>query len=211
MEDNPYLRAPFLWRKQMNRIKNVSLFFRVVFQIIFIALPILLIVSWIYAPDELKLFIGFIKLNAIPATYRGTHTFTAQGIPEKAILHTLSTSEKILGCLVSVIPMMVKMFVLYFLIKLFKMYEKGEIFSLNHVRYIRNIGYTLLIGQLIEPFYQFAMGVILTIHNPPHHRYAAITFDQTNIGILLTALLVILISWIMAEGCKLREEQQLTI
>ncbi|HLB42713.1 MAG TPA: DUF2975 domain-containing protein [Gammaproteobacteria bacterium] len=195
----------------MNRIKKVSLFFRLVFQIIFVALPILLIISWIYAPNELVLLAGFIKLNAIPATYSGMHAYTAQGVPEKAILHALTVGEKSLGCLVSAIPMMVEMFILYSLIKLFKLYEKGEIFSINHVRYIRNIGYALLTGQLIEPFYQFVMGLVLTLNNPPHHRYAAITLDQTNIGILLTALLVILISWIMAEGCKLREEQQLTI
>lgn len=194
----------------MNRIKNVSLFFRIVFQIIFIALPILLIVSWIYAPLELVTLVGFLHLNAIPAAYSGMHTYTP-GISEKAILHTLSINEKILGCLVSAIPTMIQMFVVYSLIKLFKLYEKGEIFSMNHVRYIRNIGYALLAGQVFEPFYQFIMGIVLTMNNPPHHRFAAITLDQTNIGILLTALLVILISWIIAEGCKLREEQQLTI
>lgn len=201
----------FYWEKDMNRIKNVSLFFRLVFQIIFIALPIFLIISWVYAPNELMLLAGVIKLNAIPATYSGMHTYTAQGIQEKAILHTLTVGEKSLGCLVSALPMMIEMFILYSLIKLFKLYEKGEVFSINHVGYIRNIGYALLIGQLIEPVYQFVMGLVLTLNNPPHHRYAAITLDQTNIGILLTALLVILISWIMAEGCKLREEQQLTI
>jgi len=183
----------------MERIKRVSLFFRIVFQIIFIALPILLIVSWIYAPNELVLFIGFLQLDPIPASY------------SKSILHTLSVNEKIMGCLVSAIPTMVKMFMVYSLIKLFKLYEKGDIFSLNHVKYIRNVGYALLLGQLLEPFYQFVMGIVLTMHNPPHHRYAAITLDQTNIGILLTALLVILISWIMAEGYKMREEQQLTV
>lgn len=91
------------------------------------------------------------------------------------------------------------------------MYEQGKIFSLNHVKYIRNIGYALLIGQIVEPFYQGIMGFILTAHNPPHHRFATVTLDQTNIGMLLTALLVILISWIMAEGYKLHQEQQLTI
>ena len=195
----------------MNKIKNVSLFFRIVFQIILIGLPILLIASWIYAPDELVLLAGFVKLNAIPPTYSGMHLYTPQGLPEKAILHTLSANEKIWGFLISAIPMLVEMFVLYFLINLFKLYEHGEIFSLHHVKYIRNIGYALLIGQLIEPFYQFAMGFVLTIHNPPHHHFAAITLGQTNIGILLAAFLMILISWIMAEGCKLREEQQLTI
>ncbi len=200
-----------LTSKQPTKIQRVSLFFRLIFQMIFIALPVLLIMSWVYAPNELLLFSGIIRLDAIPANYSGMHLYTPQGISEKALLHTLSYKEKTLGCLVSAIPMMVKMFILYTLIKLFGLYEKREFFSIHHVRLIRNIGYTLLIDQIIEPIYQFIMGIVLTMNNPPHHRYAAITLDQTNIGILLTALLIILISWIMAEGCKLHEEQQLTI
>ncbi len=195
----------------MNKIKNVSLFFRLVFQLIFIALPILLVISWIYAPEELVTLSGFVKLKAIPDTYNGMHTYISGSAPEKAILHTLSAGEKTVGCLVSAIPTLIEMFILYCLIKLFRLYENGEIFSLNHVKYLRNIGFAFLIGQLIEPFYQFIMGLVLTLNNPPHHRYAAITMDQTNIGILLTGLLFILISWIMAEGYKLSEEQQLTV
>jgi len=55
------------------------------------------------------------------------------------------------------------------------------------------------------------MGFILTWRNPPGHRFASITLIQTNIGVILVALMVILISWIMLEGCKIREEQQLTV
>lgn len=194
----------------MHKIKNVSLFFRLIFQLIFIALPILLIVGWVYAPEQLVLLSGFIKINAIPSTYTGMHTY-APGVTEKAIMHTLSMGERILGFLVDAIPTLINMFILYTFIKLFKLYEKGEIFSIQHVKYFRNIGFALLIGQLIEPFYQFVMGIILTMNNPPHHRFAAITLDQNNIGILFVALFLILISWIMAEGCKLHEEQQLTV
>jgi len=68
-----------------------------------------------------------------------------------------------------------------------------------------------LFTQLVNPFYEALMGIVLTLHNPHGHRLAIITLDQTNIGILFVAGIVILISWIMSEGCKLREEQQLTI
>lgn len=183
----------------MNRIKKVALFFRIVFQIIFIALPVLLIISWIYAPNELGFLIGIFRVDAIPDVYRDS------------ILHPLTAAEKISGCLVSSIPMMIQLFVFYCLIKLFKLYEIGKIFSLYHVKYIRNIGYALLMGQLIQPFYQFVMGFVLTRNNPHHYRYAKVTFTQNNVGILLIALLIILISWIMAEGYKLQEEQQLTV
>lgn len=204
----------------MNKIKNVSLFFSLVFQAVFIALPIVFLITWIYAPQELVLLHGMIKMSAIPASYSGMHTYVPEGahffkvpssITEQALLHTLSTGEKILACLVSAIPLAIQLFVLYALIKLFKLYEQGDIFSIQHVKYLRYIGYGLLIGQLIEPVYQFVMGLVLTMNNPPHHHYAAITLSHTNLGILLTSLLVILISWIMAEGCKLREEQQLTV
>ena len=79
------------------------------------------------------------------------------------------------------------------------------------MRYIRNIGYALIVTQVIDPIYQGIMGFVLTWHNPPGHRFSAISLDQTNIGVILIALIVILISWIMSEGCKLREEQQLTV
>jgi len=183
----------------VNKIINVSLFFRIIFQIIFISLPILLIISWIVAPNELAFLIHIFKFQAIPENYI------------TAILHPLSLSEKMLGCFISAIPMAIQMIIFYYLIKLFKLYEVGKIFSLRHVSYICNIGYALLVGQLIQPFYQFIMGFILTLNNPPHHRFASISFTQNNLAILLTALLIILISWIMAEGYQLQEEQQLTI
>lgn len=118
---------------------------------------------------------------------------------------------RVIGYLVSLAPMVVELCIIYFLIKLFQLYEKGEIFSLQNVRYIRNIGLVLLIEQVVSPIYEAVMGLVLTWGNPPGHRYASITLDGTNVGIVLTALLIILISWIMAEACQLHEEQELTI
>jgi hypothetical protein len=181
----------------MNKIKRVSLCFRMLFQIAFITLPILVILSWIKAPAPLLTMAGDIAINMIPHDY--------------PILHPLSTTTHLLGFLVSMIPVTVTLFTLHYLIKLFGLYEKGEIFSLQNVNLIRNIGYTLFIGQLINPIYDVLISLTLTWNNPPGHRLASITVDQTNIGILLVAFMVILISWIMAEAYKLREEQQLTI
>lgn len=183
----------------MRKIKRVSMFFRFFFQFLLIALPLLLVMSWLYAPQELVWLWGVVKMNAVPSPYLSR------------ILHPLSSAERIYGILVSSLPLSVYLFVLYALIKLFRLYEQGEIFSLNNVRYIRQVGYALLVSQALQPFYQFIMGVVLTMHNPKGQRVAIITLDQTNVGILLTGFMVILISWMMAEGCRLREEQQLTI
>lgn len=183
----------------MPKIKRISHFFRILFLLLFITLPVLLILEWINAPNPFVILAGVIKLSSIPLSY------------SNSILHTLTPAEKLLGFCISTVPLSIALYILHSLIKLFKLYESGEIFSINHVRYIRNIGYGLLATQIINPLYEGLMGVILTWHNPHGHRFASISLDQTNIGMIVGALLVILISWIMAEGYRLQEEQQLTI
>jgi hypothetical protein len=189
----------------MNQIKNVSYCFRLFFQFLFVVIPIVQLIAWCTSPESLVTAGGYINMNIIPYAYIATADHPSR------ILHELTSMDRILGFFVSTLPMLVKLYILYALIKLFKLYETGEIFTLINVRYLRNIGYALLIGQIINPIYQALMGVVLTWNNPPGYRIVAIQLDQTNIGIFFTALLVILISWIMAEGCKLREEQQLTV
>ena len=184
----------------MNKIKRVSLMFRLLFQSVFVVLPLLVLVAWIMAPETLS----FLK---------GTINFELSPLHEYPVLHPMSLLNKLLGFGVSMIPVGIHMITLYFLIKLFRLYEQGKIFSLHNVCYIRNIGYTLLVGQLLHPFYEALMGLVLTWNNPPHQglRFISVSFDRTNVSVILIALLVILISWIMAEGYKLQEEQQLTI
>lgn len=173
----------------MEKIKRVSYFFKVSFLALFVIIPTIEIVGWLTSFSSL----------VIPLNYRAL-------APQVLSMHT-----KIEAIFVSFLPVTIELFTLYFLIQLFKLYEKGEIFSARNVSYIRKIAYALLAYQLAQPFYQFMLGVVLTWQNGPGHRVAQVTFGSTNIGVILLALLVLLVSWIMAEGCKLREEQQLTI
>ena len=183
----------------MNKIQKVSKFFKWVFQIILIAMPILLIIFWIGAPSP---------VSTTAANYGFAISYIPKGIK---ILHTLSCSTKFLGFIISLIPLTINLVVLCFLINLFRSYEKCEIFSYKNVCYIKYIGYTLFIGQLLSPIYQALLSAALTWHNPHGERYVNISLSGTNIGILLAALMIILISWIMAEGYKLKEDQSYTI
>lgn len=180
----------------MNRIKRVSFIFRIIFQILFVLLPILLILGWYQAPNALLALHGDLVIHMIP-----------RGIP---VPHPLSGTTRLLGFCISLIPTIIEMLVLYFLIQLFKLYEHGEIFSVTSVNYIRNVGYTLLIGQVINPFYDALLSMALT-WDLPGQRTAIFLLTGKHLGIIFIALMVILISWIMAEGCKLNEEQQLTV
>lgn len=180
----------------MNKIKRLSTIFRILFQLAFIILPIILALYWIFAPSSFAQANGF-SLSFLPSSVH--------------IMYKLTASTKLLGFLINLIPVGISMLILYFLIKLFRLYEQGAIFTINNVRYIKNIGYTMLIGQLLNPIYDLLISFALTFKNPPGHRYALITLDNTNIAIIVTAFIIILIAWIMAEGCKLREEQDYTV
>ncbi len=179
----------------MNKITNVSLIFRLLFQAIFIGLIFTQIVGWIYAP----IYNIYNLFNVIPYSYLGY------------VKHALNLNAKIAGFFVTSIPTLFKLLTLYFLIKLLRLYENLIFFSEENVRYIKNAGYSLLILQFINPISEFLLGFILTWDNPPGSRLAQIYLTDWNIGLILTALIIILASWIMAEGCKLLNEQKLTI
>lgn len=180
----------------MHNIKTVSFYFRVLFQILFVVLPIITLLLWLKAPAPFEPGMG-ILMRVIPESIQ--------------VLHPLNVSTKIFGFLITMIPTLVFEFILYFLIKLFRLYERGEIFTSNNVRYIKYTGYALLIGQLLNPVYQALLTAILTLQNPPGQRIMSISISGTDVGIILVALLIILISWIMAEGCRLQEEQEYTV
>ena len=189
----------------MDRIKRISMFFRVIFQLCFILEPIFVVIAWLNIPNTIKLFSGIVQFNSIPTAYTKLHLSTP------LIMHTLSLSEKLLGFLINCIPLSIDMFMMYSLIQLFRLYELGKIFTQNNIRYIRNIAYALLLGQLVAPICDGFTGMVLTWNNPHGHRLAAFGFEQSNIWTLLIAGFLLLISWIMAEGYKLHEEHTLTV
>ena len=188
----------------MHKIKRASFFFRILFQISFCLLPVLLILFWVIGPT-----------SPTPPTSSSSMKFGASfipgTIPMDAIALPLSNTTKLLGFLVSLIPALVTECTLYFLIRLFRRYEHGEIFTLQNVNYFKKIGYTLLIGEALHPIYYAILTTILSWNNPIGKRYAAISITTPNLNVIVIAFLIILISWVMAEGYKLREEQQYTV
>jgi len=178
------------------KIKKVSSIFRWLFLVLLIAVPLVHILSWLNAPVPIDLSGGFF-ISVVP-----------QGVK---ILHPLSFSTKLVGFLIGAIPVVLIEFILYFLIKLFKLYEQAEIFSIQNVNYIKKIGNTLLITQIVTIICNGFLSVVLTLNNPHGLRTLVLTISGMHISLILTAFIIILIAWIMAEGCQLRDEQQLTI
>ena len=77
---------------------------------------------------------------------------------------------------------------------LFRLYERGIFFAAKNVNYIRFFGYFLIINWVVD--YQLQG----TLHD-----------TQLSTTALIGGFLIIFIAWIMDEGRKIQEEQELTV
>lgn len=80
------------------------------------------------------------------------------------------------------------------LFALFRLYFKGILFSAANTLCIRLLGYALILGSVAD-----------------YQMQAAVREMSWNTTPLLAGLLIIFVSWIMDEGRKISEEQELTV
>jgi hypothetical protein len=178
----------------MHKIKSISAKFRIVFQLAFIFVPLIDCVIWIF----------YEKLPYDVTVTLLPHTLNLNSI-------NINPTTKTLACLVSLLQVMVIWFALYQLVKLFRNYERGDIFSLANVGHYRKLGYTVFAWVFANKLVEALMSVVLTFQNPAGQRQLVISLGSTDLIGFAIGGLIILIAWIMNEGHKLNEEQALII
>ena len=77
---------------------------------------------------------------------------------------------------------------------LFGLYRRGILFSARNVRHIRSLGYYLIVNWAID-----------------YQMQGALRDMDLSTNSLLIGPLIIFVSWIMDEGRKIQEEQELTV
>lgn len=123
----------------------------------------------------------------------------------------LPPMARFLGWCVSLIPLSLFLYGCKTLINLFRLYEKGEIFGDENVRYFVKLSRILigfgLAGILADPLQSIA----LTLHHPAGERCLALSLSSNEVLILIVAFILAVISRVMEEGRKVAQEQELTI
>lgn len=185
----------------MDRIKVICFFLRYLFTLTLFLLPAYTIYYW--------------ATSGYPFGYQSPVTVfpwpeTASALP---ILDPhLPIKIRLAGLMVSMIPILIDMSILYLLTRLFRLYQSHQIFSITSVRYTRRIGWMMLLYQLVEPIYVFLMMAVFTYHYPSGHYHAFVPlFNIPKLTAIVIAMLIILISWIMEEGHKIYEENSYTV
>ncbi|MEF2145299.1 MAG: DUF2975 domain-containing protein [Desulfovibrionaceae bacterium] len=182
----------------MERIRKVSIWFKWIFMAGLVVYPLFVMVFWALAdqadlPYMLGVTMGNCYLSDIP------------------VLSPLTWVSRLLAFSACLLPMSATMVALYALVRLFSLYSRGEIFSRRNVQLIRWVGYALIARQIVDPFHQALLTLALTMNNPEGERLVSIGLSDSNITALLVGFVIVLISWVMDEGRKLKDEEALVI
>lgn len=96
--------------------------------------------------------------------------------------------------------------------KLFRLYSRGEMFTPNVVISIRRVGYAYFLMAIVGFICQMAL---LHFQSGESHPVATQQTWPINLltlaSMLFPGFLIIFVAWIMDEGRKIREEQELTV
>ena len=188
----------------MKKIQTVSTYLIASFNIILWSYPILLTLLWTlkdWAPIRALVNIGMLRNDVL----------TPEGMVSLSslTLTPLSWSIGYMAAIVGFMPLFLGLFVLK---RLFQNYKRGSIFLLENAQKYKYIGGLFILNALlIKPLSDMMMVLSATLSNPPGHRYITVDFGTPNVEDIICGLLVIVISWIMAESYKLKEDQTLTI
>jgi len=191
----------------MNKIKKLSKILKYIFYGLLIAYPLFEIIFWL---NPVGLF-----MNGEEAVMPRTGFMFGFGETASSgtkIFQDLTWSDRIIGFMVQLIPNLLTIAVLYCLAKLFALYEEGKIFVVSSSQYLKKIGFLLLISNLVRPLvFSPLLQLAITTNNPAKEFFISVTLGTSDLHDIFMSLLVILVSWIMTEACKINEEQKLTV
>ncbi|MFH1154897.1 MAG: DUF2975 domain-containing protein [Pseudomonadota bacterium] len=123
----------------------------------------------------------------------------------------LPVSARVMGFGVVMIPTGIAMAGVWQLVRLFGLYEQGFIFMPANVRCFRNLSRTLIWWFAAGIVSNSLLSVALTLHRPAGQRMITLGLGSSDLTALLLGSILAVIAWIMEEGRKLREEQDLTV
>lgn len=121
--------------------------------------------------------------------------------------------HRTVGFVLALIPVSVNCFIYYTLVKLFKNYQVGVVFSLKNTRFFRHIAIAIILNQLVlKAVYNALMSLNITYFLGPGNRVLSFTLlSGHSVFLIIAGITTLVISWIMDEARKLNDEQQFTI
>jgi hypothetical protein len=117
----------------------------------------------------------------------------------------------LLGFIVSMIPGGISIYGLTILIRLFRLYHQGKIFHFDNVSCLQILSRVLIAVCFAGILTDTLMSLALTIHHREGERMLSIGMSSSDLIALIIGYILSIIARVMLEGCKLQQEQDLTV
>ncbi|MBY4678582.1 DUF2975 domain-containing protein [Marinobacterium arenosum] len=121
----------------------------------------------------------------------------------------MSQGQALAGYPVAMIGTLLTMAITWQLIRLFRLYRDGEVFSGAVTDCYRKAATLLILLVLTGPLQDLLLGVALSIGQPESN--VGVNLSDSDLTLLLVGIIVRLVAKVMAEAAQLHDEQALTI
>ncbi|MBK2085625.1 DUF2975 domain-containing protein [Francisella adeliensis] len=179
----------------MKKIKSMSKKYRVIFQLMLVLVIVVTPIFWLTVDTKIDIF-SSIGMSSIYSPY---------------INSPMLMSTRIFAIIVSLIPISIVSYALIALIRLFKFYEQGNIFSVETVNQYKKLGKALIFWFFGIMIYDALISLVLTMNNPVGHRVISITIGGIDILAIIAGSVVLIISSVMQQAQEIADENSLTI
>lgn len=138
-------------------------------------------------------------------------TMSMKSLGDFSLPEELTLIQRLLGLLISLVPLAIQMVALVTLLRLLRLYRDGSVFSGAHVACFKRLGQSLVAYACVGIVQKTAIVLVMTMNNPPGKRMLTLGISSDDITLFVVGAIVLMISWVMDEGRKLTEEQTLTV
>ena len=119
---------------------------------------------------------------------------------------TIALPYRILGFLISMVPVALLMWGILHLRALFKLFRKAVFFSEANVRLLHKFAMMLFFNTLASPIARSLVSVAVTINNPPGQRAVVFNIEGGDLNSLFVAVVFLAVAWVMREAHALAQE-----
>lgn len=182
----------------MTKIQKTSRLVRATLQTVIVLIPVLVCYYWlsVNTPYDVLGLSGLIELD-----------MDIDALTEVPL--TLAT--RLLALTASLGLSAILIYALVLLVRLFKNYERQDIFNFENTVLYTKLARTIFYWVLGNFVYTGLLSVILSFNNPPGRRVLQLGFSGIDIMTLFLGIIVVIISWVMKEGYEISQEHSQTI
>lgn len=162
------------------------------------------------------LFLFFALLNVDSSKAKqsfGENNINLTAISEKWLSYANLLEDSGLNSfwILGTVDFVAQILVLFFMFRLFGLYEKGEIFRVQNCRYLQLIGITLFSYGLAMIFLPALVSLFINLFFEYQKLEIFYYFGSVELTQLIWGSVILVISWVMKEACLMKAEQGLVI